>query len=69
MFTVNSYNIVGRYRCVLYHAVATSKEHVRKLAEEASIDIDGLEIELIRVNVKDQLGYPFKPYIEDALIY
>ena len=66
---VNSYNIVGSYRCVLYHAVATSKEHVRELAKEAGIDIDGLEIELIRINVKDQLGHPFKPYIEDALIY
>ena len=69
MVAVNSYNIVGRYRCVLYHAVATSEGHVGELAKEAGIDIDGLEIELIRVNVKDQLGYPFKPYIEDALIY
>ena len=68
---MNSYNIYEKNNeaTILYHAIARDEEHVVELAEEAGIDIEGLEIELERSNVKDQLGRPFSARIEDALIY
>ncbi len=54
---------------ILYHAVAKDEDQVKELAKEKGIDLEGLEIELERTNVKDQLGRDFNPYIEDALVY
>lgn len=67
---MNSYNIFEEenYSTVLYHAIADSEDHVRALAEERSIDLDGLIIELQRINVKDELGRPFPAKIEDAIV-
>ena len=58
---MNSYTI-------LYHAIARDEDQVRELAEEASIDISGLTIDLERVNVKNELGRPYPARIEDAII-
>lgn len=68
---MNSYNIFDENHpeTILYHAVAESEDHVKELAEESGIDLSELVIEIERTNVKDQLGRPFKPYIEDALVY
>lgn len=67
---MNSYNIYDEehYSTILYHAIARDEEHVRELAEEASIDISGLTIDLERVNVKNELGRPYPARIEDAII-
>lgn len=67
---MNSYNLYEEehYSMVLYHAVAKDEEHVKSLAEEAGIDIEGLVIDLQLKNVKDQLGRPYKPYIENAIV-
>lgn len=68
---MNSYNIFDEkeYSTILYHSVAESEEQVRELADQAGYDLSGLTIELERANVKDQLGRPYNPIIEDALIY
>lgn len=59
----------NHYDTILYHAVAKDEDQVKELAKEKGIDLEGLEIELERTNVKDQLGRDFNPYIEDALVY
>ena len=64
---VNTYNFVEK-GCVFYHAVATSEEHAIQLAQEAGFDIEGMEIELERMNVRDEMGRPYEPKIEDALV-
>lgn len=68
---VNSYNLFEEEHSstILYHAVAENEDHVKELAASANIDIEGLTIELERRNVRTQLGEPFTPYIEDALIH
>ncbi len=68
---MNAYNIFdeNHYDTILYHAVAKDEDQVKELAKEKGIDLEGLEIELERTNVKDQLGRDFNPYIEDALVY
>ena len=69
--TVNTYTIFdeAHYSTILYFAVAEDEDQVRQLAEEANIDLDGLTIELERKDVRDQLGYPYSPHIEDALVH
>lgn len=68
---MNSYNIFNEneYSIILYHAIARDEEQVRDLANEAGYNIEGLTIDLERTNVRDQLGHPYSPRIEDALIY
>ena len=68
---VNSYNIYdeNHYSTILYHAIARDEEHVKDLARETGINLDGLTIEEVRINVKDELGRPCKPCITDALVY
>lgn len=46
-----------------------TKIRLKNLQKKKGIDLEGLEIELERTNVKDQLGRDFNPYIEDALVY
>lgn len=62
---MNAYNIFdeNHYDTILYHAVAKDEDQVKELAKEKGIDLEGLEIELERTNVKDQLGRDFNPYI------
>lgn len=68
---VNSYNLYdeNNYSTILYHAVAEDEEQVKALADEAGYCIDDLVIALERKNVRDQLGNPYEPYIDDALIH
>lgn len=68
---MNAYNIFDEkdYSTILYHAVARSEAEVQTLAQEAGLDIEGLEIELERSNVKDERGRDIRPYIGDALVY
>lgn len=67
---MNTYNIYEKdnYSAVLYHAIARNENQVKELAKEAGFDIEGLEIELIRKNVKDQMGRSYSPSISDALV-
>lgn len=67
---MNSYNIYEEenYSTILYHAIARDEEQVRELAEEASINIEGLTIDLDRENVKDELGRPYSARIENAVV-
>ena len=64
---VNTYNFVER-GCVFYHAIATSEEHTILLAKQEGFDIEGMEVELERMNVRDELGRPYEPKIEDAMV-
>jgi hypothetical protein len=70
MKTVNKYIIFDPecYICTLYTSLAYDKEHVRELAAEAGIDLTGLEIELERKDVRDQLRRPYAPNIIDAVV-
>lgn len=65
---MNTYNIIEK-GCVFYHAIANSEERVRELAKENNFNIEGMEIELERENVKNQLGRDYSERIEDALVY
>lgn len=67
IMNVNTYNFVEK-GCVFYHAIATSEEHAIQLAKEEGFDIEGMEIELERMNVRDELGKPYEPKIEDAMV-
>lgn len=64
---VNTYNFMVN-GCIFYHAIATSREHAILLAKQKGFDIKGMEIELERINVRDELGKPYKPKIEEALV-
>lgn len=68
---MNSYNIfqIGHESTILYHAIASCEEHVVQLAKEKGIKIQAdYVIELESTNIKDQLGNPYEPKIEDAII-
>lgn len=64
---MNAYNFVEK-GCVFYHAIANSEEQCYELAESAGFDVEGMELELERMNVRDELGRPYEPRIEDALV-
>lgn len=64
---VNSYNFVLN-GCVFYHAIASSEEEAMRLALDNGFVIDDLDIELERINVRDELGNPYKPNIVIALV-
>lgn len=64
---MNTYNFIEK-GCVFYHAIAASEEQAIELANEAGFDIGGMDIELERMNVNDELGRPYEPKIEDALV-
>lgn len=59
---MNIYNIEKR-GCIYYHVIAESKEQVIELAAEKGYDITGMEITEERINVRDELGRPYKPAI------
>lgn len=60
--TMNTYNIEER-GCVFYHVIAESKEQVMELVKQNGYDITGMEITEERINVRDELGRPYKPAI------
>lgn len=64
---MNAYNFVEK-GCVFYHAIAESEEQCYALAEGAGYDVSGMELELERTNVLDELGREYQPRIEDALV-
>ena len=53
---------------ILFHAIAENELHVEKLAEEAGFNIEGMIIEKIRSNVKNEMGKQYKPSISSALV-
>ena len=63
---MNTYNFVEK-GCVFYHAIAESEEHAILLAKQEGFDIEGMELE--RMNVLDELGRPYEPRIQDALVH
>lgn len=67
IINVNTYNFVDR-GCIFYHAIATSEEHAILLAKQEGFDIKGMEVELERMNVRDELGKPYEPKIENAMV-
>lgn len=64
---MNTYN-VEEQGCVFFHAIAESEDQVRELAAQAGYDIEGMDIELERMNVRDELGREYTAKIEDALV-
>ena len=68
---MNTYNIFRKNEesTILYHAVARDEAQVRNMAEAENIDIDGMEIELERSNVRTELGREPQACINDALVY
>lgn len=64
---MNTYNVEEK-GCVFFHAIAESEEQVRELAAQAGYDIEGMNIELERMNVRDELGREYTAKIEDALV-
>ena len=67
MESVNAYNFSEK-GCVFYHAIATSEEHAVLLAKQEGFDIEGMEVELERENVRDEMGNPYECKIEDAIV-
>ena len=68
---MNSYNLFNSENpsTVIYHAIAEDEEQIKELANEAGFNIESLDIEIERENVKDEMGRPLKPSIKDAIIY
>ena len=66
--TMNTYNFVEK-GCIFYHAIAESEEQAVELAQGAGFDIEGMGIELGRMNVRDELGRPYSPRIEECLVH
>ena len=64
---VNTYNFSEK-GCVFYHAIAEDHEQAVLLALQAGFDIVGMDIELEREDVRDELGKPYEPKIEEALV-
>lgn len=64
---MNTYNF-QQNGCVFYHAIASSEERAIELAINAGYDIEDLEVELERENVRDELGRPYKEGIQDAMV-
>lgn len=64
---VNSYNLQEK-GCVFYHAIAENEQQVVELAKGAGFDIEGLEIELERTDVRNELGQPYQPQIINSLV-
>lgn len=44
-----------------YQSIARNEEHVKELALQQGIDLDGYTIELVQENVKNELGNPYSP--------
>lgn len=67
---MNTYNIFEQENesTILFHAIAKDKAQVKELAEEAGFDIEGMTIELIRTNVKNEMGRYYQPSILNALV-
>ena len=55
---MNTYNIFEEenYSTILFHAVAEKENQVKELAEQEGFKIEGMTIELIRSNVKNEMG-------------
>lgn len=68
MGNMNAYNFVDR-GCLFYHVIAESEEQCLSLAEGAGYDVSGMELELERMNVRDELGRPYTPRIEEAMTH
>lgn len=68
---MNSYNLFDpeNPETIVYYAIARDRDHVKELAEEAGFHIENMVIDLERTNVRDEIGRPLPPSIQDALVY
>lgn len=64
---MNTYNFIEK-GCVFYHAIANSEEQAIQLANGAGYDIEGMEVELERMNVRDELGNEYQPRIKPSIV-
>lgn len=64
---MNTYNF-KKNGCVFYHAIASSEERAIELATNAGYDIEDLEVEREREDLRDELGRPYKEGIQDAMV-
>lgn len=67
MKKVNAYNFVEN-GCIFYHVIAENVEQCFELAKSNNLDVKGMELVLERMNVRDELGRPYKPNISNALV-
>ena len=67
MKSVNAYNFSEK-GCVFYHAIAEDHEQAVLLALQAGFDVVGMDIELEKEDVRDEMGNPYECRIEDALV-
>ena len=67
MKSVNAYNFLEK-GCVFYHAIAEDHEQAVLLALQAGFDVVGMDIELEKEDVRDEMGNPYECRLEDALV-
>ena len=67
MKSVNAYNFLEK-GCVFYHAIAEDHEQAVLLALQAGFDVVGMDIELEKEDVRDEMGNPYECRIEDAIV-
>lgn len=67
MKKVNAYNFSEK-GCVFYHAIAEDHEQAVLLALQAGFDVVGMDIELEKEDVRDEMGNLYECRIEDALV-
>lgn len=60
---MNSYNLLHPEESsfIVLHAIANDTDHIKRMAEEKNINIEGLEIVLERKNVKTEMGKDCSP--------
>lgn len=65
---MNAYNFLEK-NCVFYHVIAQSEEQCYQLAKENNIDVSGMDLELERSNIHNELGKKYEPSISEAMVH
>lgn len=65
---MNAYNFTEK-NCVFYHVIAQNEEQCYQLAKENNIDVNGMELELERSNIRDEMGREYNPTISEAMVH
>lgn len=64
--TMNFYT-ASEYGTAMYSGFAESEERFKELCEKAGFDLEGMEVELVHSNPKDEMGRLYKEGVRKDL--
>lgn len=64
---MNAYNFVEK-GCIFYHVIAKNEEQCYELAKRNNFNVEGMELELEKKNIRDEMGNEYQPTISDAMV-